>query len=99
MSVTVDCHSAARLVAEGAVCFDTDTQTATCDGLTVNLSSAVSERTRPVLVCGASAAQTAAMVGRLERLGVAAWRVCGDDPGGSAAAPAVGKRNRRSTAP
>lgn len=79
MSVVIDCRSAARLVAEGAICFDTDTRTAVCDGLAVNLDSAVAERTRPVLVCGTSDEQTSSMVSRLERVGVAAWRVLGDD--------------------
>ncbi len=79
MSVVIDCRSAARLIAEGAVCYDSDTHIATCDGLAVSLDSVVTERTRPVLVCGTSETDTIAMVDRLELLGVAAWRVLSDD--------------------
>jgi len=36
MAVIIGSASAARLAAEGAICFDTGTSTATCDGLPVS---------------------------------------------------------------
>lgn len=75
MSVSIDCGSAARLVAEGAIWFDADTSVATCDGLPVRLPASAAGELRPILVWGSSGHVVRAVVDRLERRGLAAWRV------------------------
>lgn len=82
MTVIIDAASAARLLGEGAICFDTDTSDATCDGLSVRLPSGLDEVDRPILVCGTSEATNAAVVTHLQDLGLPAWQViaAGDVP-------------------
>lgn len=73
--VTVDSTSAANLTAEGAICLDADTGQATRDGRTVVLPDTARGGRYPVLVSGSSDSAVAAAVVRLERAGLAAWRV------------------------
>lgn len=75
MLVIVDCASAARLIAEGAMCFNTDSRTATCDGVEVPVPTCSATLRKPVLVCGTSsdAIRTAAL--QLEQWGLPAWQV------------------------
>lgn len=75
MGVSIDCASAARLVAEGAIWFDADTSVATCDGLPVRLPASAAEELRPILVWGSSDHVVRAIADRLERRGLAAWQV------------------------
>lgn len=95
MGVSIDCASAARLVAEGAIWFDADTSAATCDGLPVRLPASAAGELRPVLVWGSSGHVVRAAADRLERRGLAAWQVIaggrgwppGDDGAGPGASP------------
>jgi hypothetical protein len=81
MPVTIDRASAARLAAEGAICFDADTSTATRHGHPVPWPVSRPERAGPILVCGSSDGAAQAVAERLERQGLAAWRVV-DRPDG-----------------
>lgn len=94
MSVVVSCATAAALIAEGAVCFNTDTGVATCDGEVITLQSVLGVHPGPILVCGSDiAVESAAEV--LEADGLPAWRVtdsngidccrCGTGPASDAA--------------
>lgn len=83
MAVVVDCASARALVAEGAVCFDADTETATCNGERIQMSAAVIDGARPILVCGSSARRVRAASAKLEELGLPAWQVDGGPHRGS----------------
>lgn len=98
MSVTIDSASAVRLIAEGAICFDTDASTAMCDELPVRLPSGNDRVDRPILVCGSSATTNLAVVEHLQNAGLPAWRVLGaacaqaasdEDGGGVAGGPAA----------
>jgi hypothetical protein len=75
MPVTVDHASAARLTAEGAICFNTDTSTATRDGHPVPWPVSRAQRNTPILVCGSSGDTVQLVAGQLERQGLAAWQV------------------------
>lgn len=75
MLITIDCSSAARLIDEGAICFDTDIDEAFCDGLPVRLPSGLQEITRPILVCGTSGRTNAALVQHLQDQNLPAWQV------------------------
>jgi hypothetical protein len=75
MPVTVDRASAARLTAEGAICFDTDTSTATCDGRPVRWPVSRAQRATPILVCGTCDGTVRLVAGQLEHQGLAAWQV------------------------
>lgn len=75
MPVVIDCASAARLIAEGAICFDTDTRIAICEGVPVPLPTGAAPRIRPILVCGSSPAATRVVAEQFERRGMAAWQV------------------------
>jgi hypothetical protein len=75
MSVVVDRASAARLTAEGAICFDTDTSTATRDGRPVPWPVGRAQRATPILVCGSSDGTVRLVAEQLERQGLAAWQV------------------------
>jgi hypothetical protein len=77
MSVTIDHASAARLAAEGAICFDTDTSTASRDGHPVPWPVSRAAWAGPILVCGSSGSAVAAVADQLERQGLAAWQVTG----------------------
>lgn len=100
MSVTIDAASADRLIAEGAICFDTDASTAVCDDLPVRLPSGNDQLDRPILVCGSADATNLAVVEHLQSAGLPAWLVVGacrrqaardEDGGGVAGGPeAVG---------
>jgi hypothetical protein len=81
MGVSIDCASAARLVAEGAIWFDADTSAATCDGLPVRVPPSAAEELRPILVWGSSDHVARAAADRLGRRGLAAWQVIGGAPG------------------
>ena len=81
MSVIIDAASAARLLAEGAICFDADTSAATRDGQPVRLPAGTAGTGCPVLVCGSSAATVRTAVARLERWGLPAWQVTGGESG------------------
>jgi hypothetical protein len=81
VSVIIDRASAARLAAEGVICFDTDTSTATRDGHPVPWPVSRTERARPILVCGSSDGMVRLVAERLERQGLAAWQVA-ERPGG-----------------
>jgi hypothetical protein len=81
MPVTIDRASAARMAAEGAICFDTDTSTATRDGHPVPWPTRRADRACPILVCGSSDDTVRAVAERLECQGLAAWQVA-DRPDG-----------------
>lgn len=73
--VTIDERSAARLVAEGAVWLDTDTNEATREGHTMDLDHADHPGRHLVLVTGTSERAVTATIARLEQAGIAGWRV------------------------
>jgi len=63
MAVIIGSASAARLAAEGAICFNTGTSTATCDGFP---SAGRPEPTRLILVHGSSDTAVRVVAGELE---------------------------------
>lgn len=73
--VVIDSRSAALLFAEGAICFDTDTGSATCEGRQVVLPSGPDTMTRPILVCGHAPSSRTMVADHLEALGLPAWQV------------------------
>ncbi len=75
MVVIVDCASAARLIAEGAMCFNTDSRTVTCDGVEVDVPTGEATVRKPVLVCGSSPAAIRAAARHLQARGLPAWQV------------------------
>lgn len=75
MSVTIDSDSADRLLAEGAVCIDADSSSATCEGTRVPIPTAGEATRRPVLVCGRTVVSVNRMARLLEDRGVVVWRV------------------------
>jgi hypothetical protein len=77
VSVIVDRASAARLAAEGPICFDADTSTATRDGRPVPWPVSRAERGTPILVCGSSDGTVRLIAEQMERQGLAAWQVAG----------------------
>lgn len=82
--VVIDSQSAALLLAEGAICFDTDTGSAMCEGKPVVLPSGPETLTRPVLVCGSTTLPRTIVADHLETLGLPAWQVV--EPGESRSA-------------
>jgi hypothetical protein len=77
VSVTIDPASAARLLAEGAICFDTDDGSVTCEGRHVQLPSTSSSLNRPILVAGSRAVAVEAVAQELLARGLPAWKVSG----------------------
>ncbi|GAC1641805.1 MAG: hypothetical protein NVS4B6_13560 [Mycobacterium sp.] len=85
MPVIVDCASAGRLIAEGAMCFNTDSRTATCDGVEVPVPACGATVCKPILVCGSSPDAIRAAALYLEQRGLPAWQVLDlDHPGDTA---------------
>jgi hypothetical protein len=80
VSVTIDPASAARLLAEGAICFDTDTGSVTCEGRHVQLPSTSRSLNPPILVTGSRAAAVEAIAQELLEHGLPAWKVSGGRP-------------------
>lgn len=79
MPVTIDSASAVRLAAEGAICLDADTSTATRNGLPVPWPPGQAEYAGPLLVRGSSDGTVRAAAERLERSGLAAWQVLAEE--------------------
>lgn len=72
--ITVGQPSAARLLAEGAYCLDTDTDSVSRHG-EVSVLPAPGESSSPILVCGQADDTVRAAAARLEDAGLAAWVV------------------------
>jgi hypothetical protein len=77
VSVNIDPASATRLLAEGAIHFDTDDGSATCEGRPIQLPCAAGSLNRPILVAGSCGAAVEAMAQELLARGLPAWKVSG----------------------
>jgi hypothetical protein len=75
VSVTIDPASATRLLAEGAIRFDTDDGSVTCEGRPIQLPCAAGSLKRPILVSGSCEAAVEAVAQELQARGLPAWRV------------------------
>lgn len=79
MSVILDCRSAARLLGEGALCLDTDTDEVHCQSKLAQLPTRSGDVSRPILICGTSAVANASVAERLQQRGLPAWLVVESD--------------------
>lgn len=75
MSISLDCDSARKLVAEGAICVEADSFRATRENAIISMKTVLAEQDRPVLVCGCSDAANVTALRRLEKLGLSPWLV------------------------
>lgn len=75
MSVSVDCDSARKLVAEGAICVESNSFSATRENKIITMKTLLAEQDRPILVCGSSYPENLKALRRLEKLGLSPWLV------------------------
>jgi hypothetical protein len=73
--VEIDARSAHRLVGEGALTYETDTNQTSRDGKPCPLPSPSDPITHPILVIGTDQARVLNTAHTLESLGLPAWRV------------------------
>lgn len=74
-TVSIDCASAARLIAEGAICVDADARMAMSEEKPVRLRDDALDPFRPVLVCHSSPRVVAMDARQLAGCGIAVWQV------------------------